>query len=752
MLYSLSNFTTNERITIIGRLSYTTYTSEDRTYTVNDFMVSKIIKGEETFPCDFKTKVTGNLLLERNIVYRIEGTIGEYKNVKNIKCLTYSFEDVKEKNYIISLLSSKEFKGVGKTIATNIYNKFGDDVYKIIEEDYLKLTEINKVSFSMAKKIHDAFIKCSVPANVIDFFKNHGIDPVKYTNFILEKYIELKDNLIIDVSQDPYFYLTPKIDLNKCDEIAKANNIKYNAYIRIDGYIDKTYRETCNKGDCFIYYDLFASEVIKYINRSVYTDHVKENEIKIRIDALVKQGKYVLDTFEGKSIVMNKMMFNVEVNIAENIKRISKKTSFNKDIENYINKYEKVNAILLEDKQKLAIATALRNQLFILIGSAGTGKTTSIKALLEVLCSIKGLTEEDIMIAAPTGKAARRAQEVSGYKAKTIHRMLGYKPFEFGYMYNRENPMPYKVVVIDETSMVDVFIFNSLLDAIDEDTYLILMGDTKQLKPVGAGNILADLLKNNVIPSIELDVIKRQAENSKIIFNSMKVSNGEDIDISNKSDFFYINKNKGQDIVNTLLKSIDRFISLGHKDIQVLSPQKGSYLGVNNLNNMLQEKLNPLTPGKNEVKIDNFILREGDKVMNMKNNYEIEHETDEELGVLNGDTGIIKHILEGNILVSFDDYDIIYNMNTARELLKLAYCVTVHKMQGSQSEIVIMCLNEESAFMLKRNLVYTAITRSQKSFVMIGPQEILKMILRPDNSVRLTKLSDRINTILSKIS
>jgi exodeoxyribonuclease V alpha subunit len=438
-----------------------------------------------------------------------------------------------------------------------------------------------------------------------------------------------------------------------------------------------------------------------------------------------------------------------------------------------IARIEEEEEIQLDEKQCLAIETAARNGIMVLTGGPGTGKTTTIRAMIRYFEN----ENMDIMLAAPTGRATKRMSETTGYEARTIHRMLEVSggmmddnelPGEHRSMFakNNDNPLEADVFIIDEVSMVDIPLFHALLKAIPEGAKLILVGDVNQLPSVGPGNVLRDIIESEKIPVVVLDKIFRQASESDIVVNAHKINHGEMVSLDNNSkDFFFLKRNRGDIIISVMLsvilKKLPPYVGTDPKEIQVLTPTRKGILGVDKLNEVLQENLNPPDEHKAEVQSGDRIFREGDKVMQIKNNYQMEWEVpgkyniplDSGLGVFNGDTGYIKRIdsFAKLLIVEYDEGRCVkYPLNGLDEL-ELAYAITIHKSQGSEYPAVVIPLIQGPTKLMNRNLLYTAVTRAKKCVMLIGDDQVFQnMIGNTTEQRRYSGLRDSIIEIDEK--
>ena len=429
------------------------------------------------------------------------------------------------------------------------------------------------------------------------------------------------------------------------------------------------------------------------------------------------------------------------------------------EIEDRIRKIEKKTGMDLDEHQVEAVKEAVRNGVLVITGGPGTGKTTTINTIIQYF----ELSGEDIMLAAPTGRAAKRMSETTGYEARTIHRMLelnGGMEGNAGFERNEQNPLETNLIIIDEMSMVDISLMNSLLKAILPGTRLILVGDVNQLPSVGAGSVLKDIIDSKMFPTVMLTKIFRQASTSDIIVNAHKINRGEAVSLDNKSmDFFFLKRYEADKIINVTLQLIKqklpKFVGASEYDIQVLTPMRKGLLGVERLNTILQMYLNPPSDRKKEKEHGAIVFREGDKVMQIKNNYQLEWEIrskyglciDKGTGVFNGDTGIIEEINDfaETITVNFDEGRMVEYSYKLLDELELAYAVTIHKSQGSEYPAVVIPLLSGPRMLMNRNLLYTAVTRAKKCVTIVGDDTTFEQMIENNSQQRrYSGLKDRL--------
>ena len=596
---------------------------------------------------------------------------------------------------------------------------------------------------------------------IVGFLDNFGISPANAKTI----YKKLGTQTIDEIESNPYILidLVKGVDFAKLDKYALENGFEINNYKRIKCGIKYSLVKITYNGHCCT----LEANLIKYVKELL---KVEDDDIEhCLIDLNVKE-EIVIEKREDENWVYSKEIYDAEANIAsklilldstQNIKRID---SFDSELE----KIEKAGNINLSTKQEEAIQAINSNNVVIITGGPGTGKTTIIKNVIDIYKS----HGKKVVLCAPTGRAAKRMTEMTGEEAKTLHRLLEIgkieKANEFTIMNYEVAPIDADVIIVDEASMVDIYLMNYLLNGIYQGTKLILVGDTDQLPSVGPGSVLKDIINSERIKTIFLDEIFRQAAQSKIIVNSHKVNDGEyflekEEQEGLKDDFFYI-KEKSQDIMLDQIISLckGRLKNFGDYDffenIQILSPTKKGLLGTKELNKRLQEELNPSNDEKKEKKVGEVIFREGDRVMQVKNNYDIYWEKgntrsltyENGTGIFNGELGKILKIdfLNKQIKILFDDEKEAWYAFSDMDQIEHAYAITVHKAQGSEFDVVIMVVTQSSAMLLTRNLLYTGLTRAKKLLILIGNDNVVKfMIQNADTKIRNTGLEYKLKMI-----
>jgi exodeoxyribonuclease V alpha subunit len=648
-------------------------------------------------------------------------------------------------------LASGLIKGVGPASAKKIVKKFGEDTLNIIELHPEKLSEIKGINHEKALRIGQAFHEQKELRNVVMFFQEYGISP----NYCAKIYKVYGEDTISEIRNNPYKLCDEAIGLGfkTADRIAKGLGIDPKSKYRISSGIRYVLSHIAMDGHTFV-------EDCKLKD---YTSQLLDVDIDDIDDALISlllDKSIYIERDDNSSRIYLSSLYNAEAGVARRLAELSS-MRFRGDISDFddkISEVQKREGIILAQNQKDAVKEALISGVLIITGGPGTGKTTIIKSIINLLTG-EGY---DVMLAAPTGRAAKRMTEATGFEAKTIHRLLeiGYtgKEDDLVFAKNEDNPIEADVVIIDEMSMVDILLMNHLLKAIEPGTRLILVGDVDQLPSVGPGKVLQDLIKSETVKTVKLKEIFRQAEESMIIVNAHKINNGEKPILNNKDkDFFFVTRNSPEDIVKTVVDLCVRRIPATYgfepmREIQVLTPVRKGIIGVANLNTELQAVLNPKDKIKNEKVFRDFLFREGDRVMQIKNNYNLrwkkqDSQGTEGTGVFNGDTGIILEIdnEEQKIVVSFDDDKVVdYDFDILDEL-EPAFAVTIHKSQGSEFPVVIIPIFPGPQVLMTRNLLYTAVTRARSLVVLVGNKEYLDVMINNERETnRNSGLADKL--------
>lgn len=655
-------------------------------------------------------------------------------------------------------LASGVIKGIGKKTAERIVDKFGEASFYVIEEKPDKLAEIKGISYEKAMTIHNVFCEQHELRRAMLFLQDFGVTP----SYAMKIYKRYKGKTFEIVKENPYRLADDisGIGFKMADKMAQNSGIQPDSPNRIKSGVKYVLNQATQNGHVY----LPKTELIQTtsellgINPLIIENCLKE----LQVDNQLWQEK-----INGVDCVYLSMYYYSEIAVARKLLELSMEYSSEnyKNIDKIIEKAERKTGVVLDVNQREAVKESMNNGLLIITGGPGTGKTTTINTIIEILSD----EENEIVLAAPTGRAAKRMTEATGMEAQTIHRLLGITfADEEGrrqiYDKNEENTIDADVIIIDETSMVDINLMFGLTRAIARGTRLILVGDVDQLPSVGPGNVLKDIINSGKLKVVKLDKIFRQAQESAIVMNAHRINIGEQPVLNEKEkDFFFLKRVNGDDVVKTVADLVTRripnFLNCDSmEDIQVLTPMRKSKIGVQNLNAVLQSVLNPPEKDKKEKEFRDVIFREGDKVMQIKNNYnavwkiynKAGRKVDEGAGVFNGDQGIILSIdkVDETITVMFDDNrEVVYDFTQIEEL-ELAYAITIHKSQGSEYPVVIMPIHSGPPMLMSRNLLYTGVTRARKLVVLVGLVEtVSSMVLNNREINRYSTLAYRIQSL-----
>ena len=653
-------------------------------------------------------------------------------------------------------LGSGAVKGIGPALAGKIVAKFGEDTFRIMEEEPERLAEIKGISERKAREICVQVEEKKDLRQAMIYLQKYGIS----INLAVKIYQKYGLGIYSILEENPY-RLADDIEgvgFKTADEIAFRIGIHTDSDFRIQSGIFYTLLQSVQEGHVYLEEKVLSAKAAQLLE-------VEITDIEKYLMDLAMEKKVVLKQDEEQVRVYPAKYYYMEMNTARMLKELN--IRYEEDdslIRKRIEKLEKQNESTLDERQREAVAEAVKNGIFILTGGPGTGKTTTINAMIRYFLS-EGM---DIRLAAPTGRAAKRMTETTGYEAQTIHRLLEVSgnPEETGkggFGRNQENPLETDVLIIDEMSMVDLPLMHALLSAVIPGTRLILVGDINQLPSVGPGKVLKDLIDSEVFPVMMLTRIFRQAQESDIVVNAHRINAGLEVRLDNKSrDFFFLKRQDADVIISVILtliqKKLPRYVDAKMTDIQVLAPMKKGLLGVERLNRILQQYLNPPSPKKQEKEYGEKIFRVGDKVMQTKNNYQLEWEiatkyrlvVDKGIGVFNGDIGIVTaiHTYDETVEVEFDEKRKVKYPFKLLDELELAYAVTIHKSQGSEYPAVIIPLLSGPKQLYCRNLLYTAVTRAKKCVTLVGSDTVFQeMIRNVEEQKRNTSLSERIREL-----
>ncbi|SNS49370.1 exodeoxyribonuclease V alpha subunit [Anaerovirgula multivorans] len=655
---------------------------------------------------------------------------------------------------IIYYLSSGILPGIGKKMAKRIVDHFGEEAMEIIQSQPHRLTEVSGIGESKAEAITEAFQEQRELREIILFLSQYGITP----NYAVKIYKIYGENTISTIQENPYRLAEDIMGIGfiTADRIAKTMGIAANSKYRI--YAGTKYMLNTFHLEGHTY---APSQML--IERTAELLKVEVEMVQEAVQNLALDQKIQIERQGEETAVYSMAYYYAETNVCKKLIELSrvKMDPLEIDLEEELQQLQQQEGISLAINQKEAVKQAVENGILVITGGPGTGKTTTINTLIKIFEKL----EMKIVLGAPTGRASKRMTEATGKEARTIHRMLelGFAEEEDSMMFqrNEENPLDSDVIIIDEVSMVDILLMHSLMKAVSLGTRLILVGDADQLPSVGAGNVLKDIIDSRIVKVVRLNEIFRQAEESMIIVNAHKINHGEYPLLNMKEkDFYFITKNQRGNITKTVIQLVKERLPNHYqfdsvKDIQVLTPMKKGEIGTINFNKELQQALNPPIKWKKEKALKEKIFRVGDKVMQIKNNYTLKWESQDPdsqeekgEGIFNGDIGYIHSIDEGDqeLKVLFDDYRLVNYSFSQLDELELAYCITIHKSQGSEFPVVVMPIAWGPPMLLTRNLLYTAITRAKNLVVLVGAESYLRMMVDNDKIVqRYSGLSYRLN-------
>ena len=732
-----------DNITITGVVEEIIYYNDENGYTVfvlnvedKDFITvtgytANINEGESI-------QATGNWVMHSE--YGQQFKLEYYKTVLPTKS-----------NDILRYLSSGIVYGVRAATAKKLVQAFGEETLNVMLNDPLRMSSIKGISEKKAFKIHESFSEIQSLQNIVMFLQKYNIS----ANLAIKVHKMYGADSVDYVKKNPYI-LSDNIDGIKfavADKIAYGEGFAKNSPLRITSGLKYILNQAAySSGHMYLPHDLL-------VEHGAYVLGIAENEIESVLSELAISKDVYIDTIDGCKVYYLYGMHVAESYIASRLKSMSVSNYdlllTETDVEEKIHSYEKITGIEFAKDQMLAAITALgSNGCMILTGGPGTGKTTTINTIIKLFKDYN----QKVVLAAPTGRAAKRMTQVTGVEAKTIHRLLGAAGEDGSgkFTFDETNPLDCDVVIVDEVSMIDVTLMYAMLKALRPGTRLILSGDADQLPSVGPGNVLKDIINSQIIPVIKLDKIFRQAEESLIVVNAHNINRGILPDISAKDkDFFFLRRNKAEDTAGTIVDLCANRLPIrygidGILDIQVISPSKKGICGSVNLNRMLQECLNPFDISKIEYSYGKTTFRVGDKVMQTKNNYELYYTReigDSGVGIFNGDMGKIIDIsvIDKYMVIMFDEDKRCEYPFTQLDELDLAYAITVHKSQGSEFPYVVMPATQFPPMLMCRNLFYTAVTRAKNMVVLVGSENVVEhMTMNNSQHNRYTGLCNRL--------
>ena len=655
---------------------------------------------------------------------------------------------------ISAYLGSGVIKGLGPAIAKKIVKQFGTEALDIIDNDCMQLTVIKGITSDKALYISNEYHKITGVNEVIKFLGEYNFGPAH----AISVWSAFEHDSIKQIKTNPYILCTSGIDIDfrSVDRMAADLGFDAENSDRVRAGIVYVLHENANAGHTCLPTEKLRESVCDNlgIERRQFEsclDDCEEKDWVVRITLGKREFVYLPEYYLAETYIAKKLAFMLRTS-----------AQYEKDYSDEIRGVEFSENIQYEDLQRAAISACLTGSVFILTGGPGTGKTTTLNGVIKILKAQK----KRILLCAPTGRAAKRMSDLTGEPARTIHRLLEVDftaKGELKFKRNETNPLPADVVIADEMSMVDALLMCSLVRAIKPTSKFIMVGDSNQLPSVGAGNVLKDLIASHYIPSVELKEIFRQAAQSEIIINAHKINRGEEVVLNKYSkDFLFVHRNGADNIINamkTLIKDkLPDYVGADVYDLQILTPSRKSNVGVERLNKIMQDFLNPADAIKQERQVGDVTFREGDKVMQIKNDYQLTWEkrsrygipTEQGTGAFNGDTGVIERIstFDENVTVKFEDGRFVTYEFSQLDELELAYAITVHKSQGSEYPAVIIPMSQGPRMLMNRNILYTAVTRARKCVCLVGEEEIFRLMAgNVSESKRYSSLTDRIEEI-----
>lgn len=737
-----------------GYVSHIIYRNAENGYTVFE------LKSEEEVTCvgSFPSLDEGELL-------ELEGEYIEHAVYgSQFKVSAFKLASPEDAAGMERYLGSGAIKGVGAALAARIVKKFGRDTFRIIEEEPERLAEIKGISERKAMDIAAQMEDKKEMREAMIYLQRYGI-----SNTLAVKIYEAYGSGLYGILEENPYKLADDIDgigFKKADELAARIGIHTDSDYRIRSGILYTLLQASGEGHVYL-----PGSVL--IQRAAALLELPEDAVADQIPNLAMDKKLVVKKGETDTLCYAAVFYYAELSCARMLYELNMSMVMGGELlpaqeEKILHKIEEIQrreGLELDGLQKEAVLQAVRHSILILTGGPGTGKTTTINMMIHYF-EEEGM---DLFLAAPTGRAAKRMTEATGYEARTIHRMLelsGAMPEEgrrASFERNEENPLEADVIIVDEMSMVDIHLFQALLKAISPGTRVILVGDGNQLPSVGPGQVLHDLIASECFPVVRLQKIFRQAGESDIVVNAHRINRGEQIELNNKSrDFFFLERGNVPVIYKHMIQLISQklppYVKAAPYDIQVLTPMRKGSLGVETLNGILQNYLNPPDASKKESQIGDTLYREGDKVMQIKNNYQLEWEVvsrygipiDRGVGIFNGDMGIVKEINDyaQTVIVEYDEHRRVTYGFAQMDEVELAYAITIHKSQGSEYPAVIMPLLGGPRMLFNRNLLYTGVTRARNCVTILGSRQVVQdMIANVSEAKRYTSLDVRIREL-----
>ena len=712
---------------LAGYVEHIIYRNADNGYTVLN-----LVSGEDEITCvGIFSAIAEGENIEAQGEYTEHPTYGQ-----QFKVTSFEEKAPEDEEAIERYLGSGAIKGIGLAMAARIVRRFKEDTFRIIEEEPERLAEIKGISNRKAMEIASQVNEKRDLRQAMIFLQQYGIT----MNLAVKVYQAYGQDVYGIIRENPY-RLADDIDgvgFRTADEIAARVGIRMDSDFRVRSGILYTLLQASGEGHTYLPETELTPRASKLLN--VTAEQVEKQYMDLAIER-----KIILKQMEDQTQIYAASFYYMEANTATMLKRLNVSYDVSDaEIEQRIRGIEKKSGMTLDEHQVTAVKEAVRNGLLVITGGPGTGKTTTINTIIRYF-ELEGL---EIFLAAPTGRAAKRMSETTGFEARTVHRMLelnGGAEGSGGFERDESNPLEADVIIVDEMSMVDISLMYSLLKAISVGTRLILVGDVNQLPSVGPGSVLRDIIQSHACNVVMLTKIFRQASTSDIIVNAHKINHGEEVILDNKSmDFFFLKRYDADVIINVVLQLIKqklpKFVDATPYDIQVLTPMRKGLLGVERLNGILQRYMNPPANDKVEKEYGSTVFREGDKVMQTKNNYQLAWEirtkfgltVDKGLGIFNGDMGIIRQINDfaEQMIIEFDEGRMVEYPYKLLDELELAYAITIHKSQGSEYPAVVIPLLGGPMMLMNRNLLYTAVTRARKCVTLVGNEVTFQQMIR----------------------
>lgn len=728
---------------LTGYVEHIIYRNADNGYTVLG-----LVSGEEEVTC---VGIFSAIAEGENI--EAEGDYTEHPTYgKQFKVERFEEKAPEDEEAIERYLGSGAIRGIGLALAARIVRRFKEDTFRIIEEEPERLAEIKGISERKAMEIADQVNEKRDLRQAMIFLQQYGIT----MNLAVKVYHAYGQEVYGIIKENPY-RLADDIDgvgFRTADEIATRVGIRMDSDFRIRSGILYILLQATGEGHTYLPEDELTGRAERMLEVAAEQIEKQYMDLAIERKIILKQAD------GGMAQIYAASFYYMEANTAAMLKQLNVNYDVpDIEIEQRIRGIEKQTGMVLDEHQVTAVKEAVRNGLLIITGGPGTGKTTTINTIIKYF-EMEGM---DIFLAAPTGRAAKRMSETTGFEARTVHRMLelsGGAEGGAGFERNEQNPLETDVIIIDEMSMVDITLMHSLLKAIAVGTRLILVGDVNQLPSVGPGSVLKDIIRSNTCNVVRLTKIFRQSSTSDIIVNAHKINEGEEVTLDNQSmDFFFLKRYDADIIINVVLQlvkqKLPKFVDATPYDIQVLTPMRKGLLGVERLNGILQQYLNPPMRDKVEKEHGAILFREGDKVMQTRNNYQLAWEintkfglcVDKGMGVFNGDMGVIRQINDfaETMTVEFDEGRMVEYPYKLLDELELAYAITIHKSQGSEYPAVVIPLLQGPSMLMNRNLLYTAVTRARKCVTLVGNEAtFVQMVQNTSQQKRYSGLCERL--------